>query len=125
MNLKILVRAVKAMLSIVVLSALPVMCHAEGYLRACNSNVGDSYRIKGSPIVFDGNDFAVVRNAVSMLGEDLGMVTGVSPRILTRSTLPDFDAIIVGTVGKSRLTMSLLPGILFPSTASQADGSGT
>lgn len=103
MKLKILVRAVKAMLSIVVLSALPMMCHAGGYLRSCNSSVGDSYRIKGSPILFDGNDFAVVRNAVSMLGEDLGMVTGVSPRILTRSTLPEFNAIVVGTVGRSRL----------------------
>lgn len=98
------------------MSLMTVICNAAGHVLTFKTEVGetDAHRIKGSPVVYDENDHAVVRNVVSMLGDDVGMVTGENPEIMTRTTLPDFDAIVVGTLGKSRLIDELVCNGVIP-----------
>ncbi|MDE6696294.1 MAG: glycosyl hydrolase 115 family protein [Muribaculaceae bacterium] len=86
-------------------SLSPAIGNAKDILQVFDSSNADaqSFRIKGAPIVYDKDDYPVVRNAVKMLGEDICMVTGEDPKIKADTKLPTYDAIIVGTLGKSKL----------------------
>lgn len=59
-----------------------------------------------SPIFYDDNDFPVVAVSANLLVDDVERVTGHKPLLKTVSKLSDLGtspAILVGTVGKSRL----------------------
>lgn len=61
------------------------------------------FSLKGCSVVYDAEDHEVVANVAEMLVEDIGKVTGVRPD-LTRGNLPaDGNAIVIGTLGRSRL----------------------
>lgn len=88
-----------------VAALVPALSNAKESLEifeSANAN-GGSFKIKGVPIVYDANEYPVVKNAVDMLAGDIAMVTGATPQINIESKLPDYDAIVVGTLGKSKL----------------------
>ncbi len=89
---------------------LPALCHAEGILQTNKDKKGNknSCCLRGLPIIYDEEDFGVVRNVSAMLGEDIGSVTGVSPEVVTSATLPGHSAIVIRTIGKSRLIEKLM-----------------
>ncbi len=94
-----------SLLLIVVSFLLPSVCNANEDIRVFDSSnpLYGSFRIKGTPIVYDGKDFPVVKNVIDMLAGDIAMVTGETPQVKTSSKLPNHDAIIIGTLGKSKL----------------------
>ncbi len=102
---------------------LPALCHAEGILQTNKDKKGNknSCCLRGLPIIYDEEDFGVVRNVSAMLGEDIGSVTGVSPEVVTSATLPDHSAIVIGTIGKSRLIEKLMAENQIPADSIAGD----
>lgn len=60
------------------------------------------YKNKVSKILLDVNDFEVVKTATTHLKEDIKMVTGIAPKILSSEKKNKDDIIIIGTLGKSK-----------------------
>ncbi len=82
----------------------------------------DGFLLKGCSIVYDAGDFDVVANVATMLGEDIGKVTGTVPAVITGSTLPeDTDAVVIGTIGHSNLIDSLAREGIIPSQSIAGD----
>lgn len=96
-------------LLLIVSSLSPAIGNAKDPLHVFDTSNANplSFKIKGAPIVYDEDDYPVVKNAVKMLCGDISMVTGEDPIIKTVAKLPAYDAIIVGTLGKSKLVDSL------------------
>jgi hypothetical protein len=65
---------------------------------------------KTAEIYFDQNDFAVVSIAARHLAQDMYSVTGRSPRIIYSDMKLSDYAVIIGTIGKSRLIDQLIRG---------------
>ncbi|PJJ84583.1 glycosyl hydrolase 115 family protein [Mucilaginibacter auburnensis] len=60
-----------------------------------------------SPILVDGNDWKGVIRAANDLGDDIGKVTTVPGKVIQQSQ-PVTGAIIIGTIGKSKLIDNLI-----------------
>lgn len=71
------------------------------------NNTG-AFGIKGSPIIYDSNDFTVVAKATRMLVEDIEKLTAEAPRVINNSNRIDKNSIIIGTVGNSSIIDSLI-----------------
>ncbi|MDE6561461.1 MAG: glycosyl hydrolase 115 family protein [Muribaculaceae bacterium] len=66
----------------------------------------DGFPLQGSCIVYDPADYAVVASVAQMLAEDISKVTGKTTDI--SNTIPKgTDAILIGTLGHSRIIDSL------------------
>ena len=65
------------------------------------------FRIKGSPIIYDINDFKTVEKTADMLADDIRNLTGESPAIRNKSNRIDRNSIIIGTVGHSSIIDSM------------------
>lgn len=65
------------------------------------------FQVKGAPVIYDGRDFTVVQNTVKMLKEDIEMLTGESPGLLSSGNNITVPSIIVGTIGYSSIVDSL------------------
>jgi hypothetical protein len=68
----------------------------------------DSVRLATSagvaaPILVDSRDFPGVIRAAGDLRDDIGRVTGFSPKLVSDENSPSPDVVIVGTLGKNRL----------------------
>ena len=61
-----------------------------------------------SPIHLDPEDFPVVGVAVDALAADIESVTGARPRVVRGAPTPGESAVLVGTLGRSRLIESLV-----------------
>ncbi len=72
-----------------------------------------AFPLKGSPIVYDPADYVVVANVVQMLAEDISKVTGKTPDI-SPSLPQNTDAILIGTLGHSRLIDDLAKQVVIP-----------
>ncbi|MGI5149374.1 glycosyl hydrolase 115 family protein [Plantactinospora sp. CA-294935] len=64
---------------------------------------------KAAPLVVDGGDYAGVVRVVNDLRSDVQKVTGVQPA-LSNTTPTNGEAVLVGTIGKSRLIDGLVSG---------------
>ena len=67
-----------------------------------------AFYIKGSPIVYDANDFTAVGKTVEMLMEDIESLTGERPRIVDSTNVITGNSIIAGTIGHSSIIDSLI-----------------
>lgn len=62
-----------------------------------------SMTVKGCPIIYDPDDYTVVQKTAQMLSDDLERLTGSPSKVTASSLLPECDAIVVGTLGKSHI----------------------
>ncbi|MDE6768881.1 MAG: glycosyl hydrolase 115 family protein, partial [Muribaculaceae bacterium] len=69
-----------------------------------------SVSLKGCPIIYDPGDYTVVEKAAQMLADDLEKVTGTPSKATAETLLPECDAIVVGTLGKSHIIDHLALG---------------
>ena len=65
------------------------------------------FGIKGSPVIYDGNDFTVTEKSVEMLVEDIERLTGEKPTVRNIGNRIDRNSIIIGTIGHSSIIDSL------------------
>lgn len=95
---------------------LTILCFAAaGWSQVVTLNPATGgFHLKNCPIVYDSEDYAVVANVAQMLAEDITMVTGAASSAGTSSKIPAYDAIIVGTLGKSKIIDSLAAQGLIP-----------
>ncbi|MDE5882518.1 MAG: glycosyl hydrolase 115 family protein, partial [Muribaculaceae bacterium] len=70
----------------------------------------ESVSLKGCPIIYDPGDYTVVEKAAQMLADDLEKVTGIPSKVTAETLLPECDAIVVGTAGKSHIIEHLALG---------------
>ncbi|MDE5871516.1 MAG: glycosyl hydrolase 115 family protein, partial [Muribaculaceae bacterium] len=98
----------------IIATALICLINTSGY---CNDvlevftgsdNENGIFHIKGSPIIYDFNDFTVVGKTVDMLSEDIERLTGEKPRAIDSSNKITGNPIIIGTVGHSSIIDSLV-----------------
>ncbi|MDE6292007.1 MAG: glycosyl hydrolase 115 family protein, partial [Muribaculaceae bacterium] len=95
-------------------SAILTGVYATGFcnitLDIFSGNEGEKgdFHIKGSPIIYDSNDFTVVGKTVDMLSEDIERLTGVRPSIQSSGNRIAGNSIIVGTIGNSSIIDSLI-----------------
>ena len=61
-----------------------------------------------STIYYDKADFEVVEKTVKLFANDVQMVTGVKPNIITSKSEPVDNIIIIGTIGKNQLINELV-----------------
>ncbi|MDE6794625.1 MAG: glycosyl hydrolase 115 family protein, partial [Muribaculaceae bacterium] len=70
----------------------------------------ESISLKGCLIIYDSDDYTVVKKTAQMLSDDLEKVTGTPSKATAEKLLPECDAIVVGTVGKSHIIEHLALG---------------
>ncbi len=63
---------------------------------------------KASPILVDKDDHAGVLRVAGHLKDDIKLVTGVIPEIITENKVSGSNVIIIGTIGKSKLINELV-----------------
>ena len=73
----------------------------------------DGFPLRDCTIVYDPADYPVVGNVAQMLDEDISKVTGKNPDIST-TLLKGTDAILIGTIGRSRFIDDLAKKGLIP-----------
>ncbi|MDE6740799.1 MAG: glycosyl hydrolase 115 family protein, partial [Muribaculaceae bacterium] len=95
-------------------SAVAIYFGASGY---CNElldvftgaeNAKGVFRVKGSPIIYNSEDFTTVEKTVRMLAEDIERLTGEKSCIRSSGNIIDENSIIIGTIGHSSIIDSLI-----------------
>lgn len=63
---------------------------------------------KAAPVCYDSSDFDVVKEVVTLFAEDVKSVTGVKPALHSKGAVKSKHAVIVGTIGRSKLVDNLI-----------------
>ncbi|MCC3154951.1 glycosyl hydrolase 115 family protein [Hymenobacter sp. BT770] len=101
-------------LALVLLALAACPCHAQGPLTAplTSAYAAQAFPLvhahQAAPLYYDAKDAEVVRVAAEAFAGDVARVTGVRPSLRISAKLPNGPAVIIGTLGKSRLIDQLV-----------------